>query len=487
MKSKSNIKLNFLYNSIYQILLIILPLITSPYISRVLGKNGIGIYSYTYSLASTFALIGMLGVSNYGNRAIATVQDNRNERSKIFWNIWSLQLFVSSLMILFYIVYLIFLCPEQYILVSWVQIITILCSVVDINWFFFGMERFKVTVIRNIIIKILSVCMIFLFVKSKNDVWIYTLIIVGGMFLSNIIIWPFLLREVDIVRPKWNLIKSHFRQTLLLFVPVIAIMLYNKMDKVMIGSLSDMNQTGLFENTDKIITIPLSFITALGTVMLPRMSYLFAKKNKKEILKYISVSMEFVCFMSAAMAFGIAGIAIEFAPLFFGMEFSETGILIMALAPKIIFIAWANVIRTQYLIPLHKDRVYVISVWLGAIVNLFVNFLLIPSMGAMGAIIGTILAEATVMIYQTICVWNEIPIRKYINNGIYYFIAGIIMFIVIRLIGVSMKGDIYTVFIQIILGGILYCLLCLPYVVLRYSHEIKESKLVKKYIKVNNN
>lgn len=483
MSKEATIKSNFIYNSIYQILLMILPLITSPYISRVLGKNGVGVYSYTYSLASTFALIGMLGITNYGNRTIAAVQDERKERSKAFWSIWYLQLSISTLMVIIYIIYMLLFCPKEYLIVSWVQLITILCSTVDINWFFFGMEKFKVTVTRNIIIKTINVILIFLFVKNKNDVWLYTLIIVSGMLISNIVLWPFLLKEVDIVKPNVNMIKKHFNKTLVLFVPVIAIMLYNKMDKVMLGILSDMNQTGLYENTDKIITIPLSFITALGTVMLPRMSYLFAKGNKEETYKYISISMEFVCFMASAMAFGIAGIAIEFSPIFFGNEFIETGILIIALAPKIIFIAWANVIRTQYLIPLHKDKVYVTSVWLGAIVNLIVNALLISKMGALGAIIGTILAEATVMIYQTISVRNELPIFEYIKNGIYYFIAGIIMFVLIRIIGTNMKASILTIILEIIIGATSYLLLCIPYILKKYPDEIRKNKY---YIKIKN-
>lgn len=483
MKRKSNVKSNFIYNSLYQILLIVLPLITSPYVSRILGKSGLGLYSYSYSVANCFALVGMLGITNYGNRTIAAVQDNRRERSKAFWNIWSLQITITSLMIILYLVYLVFFCPREYKLVSWVQIITILCSIVDINWFFFGMEKFKLTVTRNVIIKILSVIMIFLFVKNETDVWIYTVIIVGAMFLSNIVIWTFLFKEVDYVKPKIKDITPHIRQTLVLFIPIIAITLYNKMDKVMIGSLSTIDQIGLYENTDRVITIPLSFITALGTVMLPRMSYLFAKGSKKETLKYISLSMEFACFMSAAMAFGIAGIAIEFSPIFFGKEFAATGILIMALAPKIIFISWANVIRTQYLIPLHKDKTYIVSVWIGAVVNIIVNFSLIPKMGAMGAVIGTILAEAAVMFYQTISVWNQLPIYKYILRGSYYFFAGSIMFFAIRLIGSKEGIHIKTVIIQIIFGALLYLVLCIPYIAIKHFDELKQFKFFNKLIR----
>ena len=479
MKQKSNVKSNFLYNCVYQILVMILPLLTSPYVSRILGSNGLGIFSYTFSMASTFALVGMLGVNNYGNRTIAEVRDDRKKRSKEFWNIWAIQCIITFIMIIAYIIYIVFCCPKEYKLVSWIQILTILCSAIDINWLFFGLEKFKITVTRNIIIKILSVLMIFSFVKNEEDVWLYSVIIIGGMLISNIIIWPFLFKEVDFVMPKIKNIIPHFKKTIILFVPVVAITLYNKIDKVMIGNLSTMVQTGLYENTEKIITIPLSFITALGTVMLPRMSYLFAKGNKDETLKYISISMEFVCFMAAAMTFGIAGISTEFAPIFFGEEFVATGVLIMVLSPKIICISWANVLRTQYLIPLHKDKVYVVSVWLGAIVNLIVNLLLIPSLGAMGAVIGTIIAEAVVMIYQTILVWDELPILDYIKNGIYYFFGGAVMFLIIRVIGNKMGISILTIIVQIIVGAIVYLLIVLPYTYITHKEELNLNKFLK--------
>lgn len=479
MKEQSNVKSNFLYSCVYQILLMILPLVTSPYVSRILGSKGLGIFSYTFSLASTFALVGMLGVNNYGNRTIAAVRDDRRKRSEDFWNIWAIQCIVTGIMIIGYIIYVLFYCPKEYKLVSWIQIITILCSVTDVNWLFFGLEKFKITVTRNIIIKILNVLMIFLFVKNENDVWLYCLIIISGMFISNITIWPFLFKEVDFVMPKMKNITPHFNNTIILFIPVIAITLYNRIDKVMIGILSDMVQTGLYENTDKIITIPLSFITAMGTVMLPRMSYLFSKGDNHQTLRYISLSMEFVCFMSVAMTFGISGIAIEFAPIFFGEKFVDTGVLIMLLSPKIICISWANVIRTQYLIPLHKDKIYVISVWLGAIVNIVVNLLLIPSMGAMGAVIGTIIAESIVMIYQTISVWNELPMLDYIKKGTYYFFGGVVMFLVVRLIGNKMGISVLTVIVQIIVGAIVYLLTALPYIYITHKEELKMNKFLE--------
>lgn len=163
MRKKSNVLINFLYNSIYQILLIILPLITTPYISRVLNAEGIGLYSYSYSIASVFALVGMLGINNYGSRSIAAYQDDKQKRSETFCNIFAIQFIISTIVLGVYFIYIIFICPEQYKIISIVQSLAILCSLVDINWFFFGMEKFKLTVTRNIVIRIVTVICILLF------------------------------------------------------------------------------------------------------------------------------------------------------------------------------------------------------------------------------------------------------------------------------------------------------------------------------------
>jgi len=171
--------------------------------------------------------------------------------------------------------------------------------------------------------------------------------------------------------------------------------------------------------------------------------------------------------------FGIAGIATDFAPWFFGSEFSSVGKLIMTIAPTIFFVSWANVIRTQYLIPLHNDKIYIVSVWLGAIVNLILNAALIPRCGALGAVIGTILAEGTVAIYQTLRVVKELPIGIYIKNGLYYMFAGFVMFIIVRFIGSQGDGGLKTLVLEVIFGVVTYAVLCIPYIIKRHNSESK--------------
>lgn len=454
----SSVKKNFSYNIIYQILTLILPLITAPYISRVIGAEGTGIYSYTSSIVQYFILFAMLGMNNYGNRTIAKCRNDKDELSKKFSSLYIFQLITSTLMVILYIGY-ICLFNNQYLEASLIQLIYLISTCFDISWFFFGLEKFKLTVIRNTIIKILSATSIFIFVKNKDDLMIYITLMSASHLLSQLSLWPFLKSEVKLVKPKIKDIMSHLKPNLILFIPVIAVSLYKIMDKIMLGNMATVQDVGYYEYAEKIINIPLSIITALGTVMLPRISNLVANNNQEKIKFYIDKSMQFVLFVSIAMCFGLIAISPRFVPIFLGDEFVQTGYILQLLSVTIIFISWANVIRTQYLIPNEEDKPYIISVFIGAIINFVVNILLIPRYKTIGAAIGTICAEISVAIYQTIAVRKEIDFRKYIKYIVQFILSGLIMYIIIINLTHIMNNSYLLIISQVTLGAIIYCIL----------------------------
>ncbi|MGD1816187.1 MAG: flippase [Pleomorphochaeta sp.] len=468
----NSIKKNFAYNFIYQILIMLLPLITVPYLSRILGAEGIGKYSYTYSIAYYFTIFAMLGLNNYGNRSVARIKYDKEELSKTFWEIYGMQIITSIIVCICYVIYMEISNIDRIILIT--QGAIVISSIFNINWFFFGIEEFKLTVSRNAIIKVLTVIIIFLFVKTKNDLNKYILIMAISILLSQIVLWPFLFKRIYYVKPKMRNICKHFSQNLLLFIPVLAVSIYKIMDKIMIGNMSSMVQVGLYENSEKIITLPMSLITALGTVMLPRMSNLIAMGKKKESYYLIEKSMLFIMVMGSAFMFGIAGISNVIAPVFFGQEFINCGILITLLSITIIFTCWANVIRTQYLIPNNEDKIYVTTVSLGAIVNFIINYLLIPNFGSIGAAIGTIIAEATVCIGQTFFVRKKINIKQYLKNGFPFILIGLVMYLAVKFLGLGHAFTINILLLQIIVGTIIYIVLSLIYSRLTKNMLIKE-------------
>lgn len=455
----SKIKTNILYNMAYQVLVLIVPLITSPYISRVLSVKGIGIFSYVSSVAYYFFVLVTMGLANYGNRCIAKQRDNKVSRSKTFWSIYYMQIVIGLCTTAVYIFYVLFISEQSYKIYFLIYILYILGACLDINWFFFGMEEFKFTTIRNSIIKILTVISVFLFVKNENALIAYFLIIAGSTLLSNLILWTKVNHFVDYYKPTFKECIMHVKPNLILFIPILAMSIYRVMDKIMIKELSGIIQNGYYENADRIITISLTAFSAIATVMMPAISNMVAKKDDFEIKKIFYDMMQVVNFISIAMMFGLMAISIEFAPLFFGSDFIETGYLLIGLAPTIFLSGWKNVVRSQYLIPYEKDNIYVISLVVGALVNVIINFIFIPKYGARGAVIGTIAAELIGFIIQTYATTNYISVKKIIMQSIIFVPAGVVMMLIISYILRVLPYSLFSILLIVLVGGIIYLVL----------------------------
>ena len=449
---------NFLYNAIYQLFIYLIPLITVPYISRVLGVNNIGIYSYTYSIVYYFMLFSMIGINNYGAREIAKC-NNKEETSVKFKSIYLLQLTLNIICIILYLLFVL-IYNYEYKLILIIQIIFLISVAFDINWFFFGKEKFRITITRNIIIKILSLILIFILVKNNNDLWIYTLIMSITTLISQLYLWIYLRQEISNVKVGLNDIIRHLKPCLVLFIPVISYSIYRVMDKTMIGLMAGTIELGNYESAEKIINIPISFVTALGTVMLPHM----AKHNIETIKKTIYESFELTFFMITPMIIGLILISSDFSIIFFGNEFIKTGMIIKILSITILFSGISNVIRTNYLIPLKKDNIYVISTIIGALVNLMCNIIFIRMYGAYGACIGTILAEFLLMLYQVLKTRNDISFKKTFSLLIKYLIKSLIMGAIIICIGLFISNILMKVIIQIICALLIYIVLNINYI-----------------------
>ena len=364
-KNLPSLRRNIVYQFLYELLIVFIPLFTIPYVSRVLGAENIGLFSYTYAVANYFVLFANLGIKNYGSRTIAMVRNNKEELNRNFSEILSIHIIFSIIVIFVYLV-LLFFFVEDNLVIFLIQSIYVFAAVFDINWFFFGIEKFKLTVGRNTLVKILSVFLVLVFVKTQTDLWIYALILALSVFVGQSVVWFALKQYVSWRRPSWANMKQHIRPLFVLFLPILALSLYKYMDKIMLGSISSNVQVGFYENAEKIINVPMSLIMAFGVVLMPRIANMVTSKDKGEVFKLIDMSMEAVMLLAIAISFGLAGISFVLAPIFFGYEFEECGILIMGLAVTVPFMAFANVIRTQYLIPYKEDKIFVVSLFLGA-------------------------------------------------------------------------------------------------------------------------
>lgn len=455
----NKVKKNILYNLAYQILVLIVPLITSPYISRTLGAEGLGTYSYVSSVAYYFFVLVTLGLSNYGNRSIAKCGDNTNERSRTFCSIYAMQLICGGIVLASYLAYLLFFAEKIYKTYFLIYSLYILGAIVDVNWFFWGMQEFRLTTKRNTFVKLATVISVFLFVRNESALTGYVFIVAGSTLFSNLILWTRIPRYVSFSKPTWNDVSSHFKPNFVLFVPVLAISIYRVMDKIMIKELSGVVQNGYYENADRIITISMTAFSAVATVMMPAVSNMVASGNNDRIKKILRDMMQVIMCLSIAMTFGLIAVAREFAPLFFGSQFIETGYLMMGLAPTIILSGWKNVLRSQYLIPYEKDKAYLFSLIWGAVANVICNSIFIPKYGARGAVLGTLVAETVGFIIQTAVAGHDVCISEMFKDAALFVPDGLLMGVAVHYILKMLPENLIGVLLAIFLGAILYLLL----------------------------
>ncbi len=459
---KKSITKNYMYNLIYQILTLALPLITTPYISRVLGAQNIGIYSYTISISTYFILFGSLGISLYGQREIAYLQEKKEAYSKIFWEVVILRFITMSIaMLIFYITFVNF---GQYKMYYAILLLELVANCLDISWFFGGLEEFKKTVSRNIIVKIISIICIFTFVKSSNDLSLYFWIYVSSVLIGNISLWLYLPKYLKKVHIKELNILKHLKSTIALFIPQIAIQIYTVLDKVMIGSIiMDKSEVGYYEQSQKIVKMLLAIVTSLGTVMSPRMANTFINGDSEKMKQYMKKSFNFVFLLSFPMVFGLILVSRQFVPIFFGSGYEKVATLINVISPIIIAIGLSGVIGTQYLLPTKKQKEFTISVAIGAITNFLINLLLIGKYGGVGASVGTVIAEICVTIVQFILIRKEFAVHNIFKMSIQYFVSAVVMFGICSIIANFINNSLYCIITQVFVGILVYvsCLLIL--------------------------
>lgn len=454
-KKASSLKKNFLYNVVYEVLILIIPLITSPYLTRTIGPDRLGVYSFTQSYAQYFVLFIMLGLRNYGNREIAAIREDKEKLGRTFSEIYTFQFIMLLVVSIVYIVGLFTIIKEDRTIFL-IQFLYVLSAGFDINWCCFGLERFRLTVTRNAVIKILSAVAIFVFVKCAADIWKYTLIIAEGTLASQLIVWPFVLSEVKLSKPSWHGVVSRIKPNLLLFVPVVAISLYTVMDKLMLGVMDTKAEVAYYTYAERIIQIPMSLITALGTVMLPRTSNMLYHGNIKESQILMGKSMQFSMLISLGSTFGIMAIAKDLIPWYYGANFSRCATFTAFLAPVIALTSWNTVIRTQFVIPMGLDTIYLITVSSGAVVNLIMNSILIPCLRGTGAVVGTLAAQLTVCVSQYLLLRKKLNLKVFIIDTIAFSVVGMIMGMAVALIPDILGSVILNILMKIATGILIY-------------------------------
>lgn len=460
----ASLKKNFIYQTGYQVLATALPLITTPYINRVLGAEQLGTYTYVANIANYFTIFAMLGFNNYGSKIIAATKHNENELAHTFSSIRKLQCLMATVVVAIYLLF-ISLCIPEHKSLYFIESLWIINCFIDINWFFWGMEKVKLTVNRNLIIKLITLLGVFIFVRSRNDILIYAFILVIGTILSDIYLISQVKKYVKGTKTTFYEMIAHIKPCIALFIPIVAMSIYQQMDKTMLGVLSTYEQVGYYSSADKIVNIPLGIITGLGTVSLPRIVSLISENKIMEYKKVVEKSISLVMFMCSAIAFGILAVSQEFVPLFFGREFLPCVSLVSFLTFVIFFKAISTVLVNQILIPNDNEKYYIISVFIGAFINLILNYSLIRKFDAVGAVYATLISELIVCFIQIFICFNYLNTLKIIGKNFQYIILGILMYGLVRKVAVLIKDTslFQRSILEILLGGTAFLGACVIY------------------------
>ena len=455
--TQPSLQKNIAISTLYQVLIIILPLITAPYIARVLGPDQSAVYDYTNSIMTYFSMFAALGTASYGVREIARVREDVAMRSKLFWEIELMTVMTSAACIAVWFAF-IALTP-RYKVIYVVLTMGLFSTMFDISWFFAGMEQFKYTVTKNAACKLIGVVLMFLFVKKEDDLLLYIIIITASTMIGNLSMWMYMPRFIEKVDFRTLTFRRHFHETLIYFVPTIATSIYTVLDRTLIGVLTQNKaENGCYHYAMQIVNMMKALTFAsLNMVLGSRLSFLFAEKRYDEIRERIADSINYILFMGIGICFGMIGVARRFVPVFLGPGYDRVITMLMLMSPIVIIIGISNCLGSQYYTPAGFRKLSARYIITGAVVNLLLNLVLIPRYWGYGAIVASLIAETVItVLYMRNCN-GYLKVETIAKGSWKKLIAGAIMLAVIKAIDSLIPFDIIALFAEVAVGFTVYC------------------------------
>lgn len=452
----NSIKKNYIYNLMYEILAIITPMITAPYAARVLGAQGVGANAYVGSFVSYFAIFAVTGTTTYGKRKIAENQQNIENRSRDFWEIFLFRTICTLIVFGAYLVFIFNFLP-QYRILFYLQILSIFSYIFDISWYFQGMENFKLTAIRNAIIKIVATVLLFVCIKSPDDLPMYVFINCGSTLLVNMTMWGYMKKEVTAVKLSSLNLKQHFKPIMGLFIPVIAIQIYTVLDISMLGAFSSETQVAYYEQAERIIKIVRAVINSFVSVLLPRITVYYINNDIEEMENCINKAQRYVLMLALPMMIGCMMIANTFMPWFLGSEFASSGNVLALLSVLFLVQPYGNLAGT-ILIALGEQKKYSTTICIAAITNFVLNltFLTVFDMGAVGVSLATVIAESLIVIINSFHLKEYMGISSFMKNVYRYLPPCVVMGAVIMILKYFIATGTVFLFTSVFCGIVIY-------------------------------
>ncbi|MGK4016867.1 oligosaccharide flippase family protein [Weissella paramesenteroides] len=456
-----SVKLNFVYNTAYQLLVILTPLVTAPYIARVFGAMVYGNVSYSNSVLNVFNLFAAYGILTFGQKQIARYQDDWLKLKNSFWNIIYIKVFLVVIIYVVFMIYYFLLADPMFKPYYIVSSVVLFATLTDISWFFMGLEQFNYTFWRNLFVRLFFVIMVFLIIHEKEDAINYILLMYFGNLIGNLTLW---IKAIKIVgRPIPLSLKQsekYFQEATWLFLPTIAITVYLTIDQIILGYFSNKKEVGYFVQADSIVRILTTFVTSLGTVLMPRITNLFQKKQLTAINNILKVSFDFMIYISIPITLIIIFVGQRFVVFFYGMSFYNSGVVLMIEILTIPIVALSNVIGIQYLVPFNKTRQFSLSTLFGAIVNLIILPIFVLKTQAVGTAIALVITELVVTGVQIFFVREDVDIIKLLkqDKSLIYGILAMTVVLIILTLTFNISNDIVFLVTVSIISCLTYLL-----------------------------
>ncbi len=446
---------NYIYNIIFQMLVLLVPLVLSPYLVRTLGSYNLGIYSYISSMASIITTISLLGTYDYGCRQIAYTRDSNKKSAQNYNEIFTLRLILGVIATIIYLI--VAIIERKYFFYFVLYYLWVIASFVDPSWFFVGEEDMRPTAIKNSCIKLFTVGLIFLLVHNSDHLVRYLIIMAGTTLLANSILFMQLNRYSVKKQLSLNNWKSHCKESLALFWPQVASLFYLQVDKVMLRVLaSNIDEVSYYDYGEKIVTIPLTFITVLSTVMMPRIANEYKKDNMSAVCDLLSRAAGFSLMLAFPMMFGMMICAPKLVPWYLGENYTSTIGVIICISPMIITNALASISGNQYFVATNQTKIILKAYVSAATVNIIINYLLIPRFDCLGAGIATVVSAIVSVIIQYYYMNKQIGIKSVLLYGIKYLFLALPMAIIIFIIGMKREATVSTTVVQVVAGLLSY-------------------------------
>ena len=458
MNDKKQLKLNILYNGLYQVLNLIVPLITAPYISRTLGAEPLGTYDYVLANTGYFLMLQGLGFGLYGSIRVAAVRDDPEALNQVFWKVFLAKLLLCAATVISFLIFIPFQ-KSSYRSLYLIFLLSILAGGIDLSWFLTGLEQFKITLSRNAAVRVASCVLIFLLVRSKNDLGMYAVIMQGAALVGNLCLLPGVRPHIGAPRFKGKELFVCMAESMVYFVPGIINTIFASVDRTMLGSMSRIEEVAYYEQAVKIVNLCSTLISSVSAVILPRMTYLFHNEKDPHVVQALFYrSMNGIFAVTAAVSFGAAAIADLFIPAFFGEEFTASAPLLKILSINIFTIAVSNFCGQQGLIARGRQREYNISITVSAALNVGLNALVVRRFGAVGVSATSAFAGIVGLFVILFFMRDFATAAQLLNRNWKYLAAGAVMLGTVAQLPDSLPSW-PGVFLRIALGGAVYFVL----------------------------